>query len=99
MKVCKRNLLFSTLKLDGVIEEGTVPYGPFANVPADYRKATQVDFDLQAYQTGSELRPGVRTKAIIEKFGETLPGQSSSRWASSTPGAVPNSWASKKPTI
>lgn len=96
MKVCKRNLLFSTLKLDGVIEEGTVPYGPFANVPADYRKATQVDFDLQAYQTGSELRPGVRTKAIIEKFGETLPGQSSSRWASSTPGAVPNSWASKK---
>lgn len=96
MKVSKRYLLFSTLKLDGVIEKGTVPYGPFANVPADYRKATQVDFDLQAYQTGSELRPGVRTKAIIEKFGETLPGQNESRWASSTPGAVPDSWASKK---
>ncbi|XVJ49952.1 hypothetical protein ACDZ94_25995 (plasmid) [Pseudomonas sp. UBT] len=96
MKVSKRHLLFSELKLDGVVEKDSVPYGPFAHISVDFRKAAPVDFDFQAYQTGSELRPGVRTKAIIEKFGQTLPGQAAPRRSNVTPVYVPNSWASRK---
>ncbi|MGU3305543.1 hypothetical protein ACLBW8_04625 [Pseudomonas sp. M5A4_2d] len=96
MKVSKRHLLFSELKLDGVVEKNSVPYGPFAHISVDFRKAAPVDFDFQAYQTGSELRPGVRTKAIIEKFGQTLPGQAAPRRSNVTPVYVPNSWASRK---
>lgn len=96
MKMSKRYLLFSKLELDGKVEKDRVPHSTFASVIKDVRKATQVDFDLQAYQTGSEPRPGVRTNAIIEKFGETLPGQYDSRLSPSVSGSTPNSWASKK---
>ncbi|MGH2423644.1 hypothetical protein EJ576_09215 [Pseudomonas sp. C 49-2] len=96
MKVSKRFMLFSTLKLDGVVEKGFVPYGPFAYVEMDFRKATLVDFDLDAYKTGSAPRTGVRTNAIVEKFGRTLPGQTESRRSVGTARSVPNSWASRK---
>ncbi len=96
MKMEKRHLLFSSLKLNGEIQKGQVPDVGFSYSRKDFRKATPVDFDLQAYQTGDAPRPGVRTNAIIEKFGKTLPGRTQPPRFATSPEHAPNSWSSTK---
>jgi hypothetical protein len=91
-----RRVLPPTLALGGVMEKGPVPYGPFAYVSRDFRKASYQPFDLQAYKTGSEPRAGVSTQAILEKAGETLPGLDVSQRPTFTSADVPNTWASTK---
>ncbi|NVZ21505.1 hypothetical protein [Pseudomonas costantinii] len=96
MKMYKRYLVFSKLELNGVIQKGQVPGPGFSYSREDFRKTAPVDFDLQAYQTGDQPRPGVRTNAIIEKFGETLPGRAQTLRFAQAPGFTPNSWSSTK---
>lgn len=95
MKMVGR-LLPPSLALGGRLEKGQVPYGPFAHSQTDFRKASAQPFDFEAFQSGSEPRPGVMSKVIIEKSGETLPGLNLSQWPNTTPVYVPNSWATKK---
>ncbi|WP_256679377.1 hypothetical protein [Pseudomonas sp. DTU12.1] len=96
MKMIRRDDLSYSLGLNGVTQKGSVPYGPFAFVQRDFRHAKLEKFDFQAYSQGTEPRPGVDSRVIIEKAREPLPGQVLSQWPGPAPVYVPNSWASTR---
>ena len=96
MKMIKRDDLSYRLALGGEVQAGKSPYGPFAYVDRDFRKAKPEKFDFQAYDTGTEPRPGAESNVIIEKSGEPLPGPILSQWPGPASVYVPNSWASSK---
>ncbi|WP_235205556.1 hypothetical protein [Pseudomonas fluorescens] len=96
MKMVKREDLSYRLGLNGVTQKGQVPHGPFAYVQEDFRHAKLEKFDFQAYSQGSDPRPGVGSKVILEQAREPLPGQILSKWPGPAAVYVPNSWASTR---
>ncbi|MCP1462938.1 hypothetical protein [Pseudomonas sp. S3E17] len=96
MQMVKRTDLPYRLKLDGAVEEGRKPHGPFAYVRRPFRLGTEQAFDVEAYRSGSLPRAGAKSKVIIEKVPTELPPTPQLRPGDRAIRRVPDTFASTK---
>lgn len=94
MKIIRRDDLRDSLKVyGGQVKERTV-----ARRRESFRDGLPESFDFQAYKSGGDPRPNIKSNVIIEKAGPALPGLGLENWPAPGADYVPNSWASDKTT-
>lgn len=95
MRMIKRTDLPKTLALGGVIETEVSPFSTLSTKKKRYRRGKSEAFDFDAYSSGSEPRPGVKSNVIIERAAPSLASKTVLGEADSSDPA-PRSFKSKK---
>ncbi len=96
MQMVKRTDLPYRLTLNGTVEEGRKPHGPFAYVRTPFRLGTEQALDVKAYRSGSPPRTGAKSKVILDKASTELPPTPLPRPGDTAIQRVPDTFASTK---